>query len=311
MVSAVAVTVVVTIAAAGCRQTRELPDCEEAPLAGGPRRDADGDPVVVGAGDIAERTPIGAAATANLLDAIDGHVITLGDNAYVNATLDDFIDAYGSTWGRHRWRTHPAPGNHEYHSPHAAPYFSYFCAAAGEPFKGYYSYDVGSWHIVVLNSQCVATDGYETGPSCDDGSEQARWLRADLGAHPARCTAAYWHHPRFSSGSHGDHAGMSALWRILDEAGAEIVLSGHDHVYERFAAMHADGAADPEHGLRQFVVGTGGATLYEFGAAHRNSEVRIADAWGVIKLTLREAGYQWEFIDRDRVVRDSGYERCH
>lgn len=299
------------LAGPSCRQTRELPPCDEPPPPSGPKLETNGDPVVVGAGDIAEPTPIGATLTANLLDEIDGRVITLGDNAYINGTLDELIDSYDPTWGRHRWRTRPAVGNHEYHSPHAGPYYAYFCGAAGEPFKGYYSYDVGSWHVVVLNSQCVATDGYETGPSCDADSEQAQWLRADLAAHPTRCAAAYWHHPRFSSGGHGDHPGMAAMWRILEDAGVELVLSGHDHDYERFAAMRSNGDADPEHGIRQFVVGTGGATLYDLGAAHRNSEVRIGRTWGVIKLTLHEAAYDWAFIDRERVVRDSGEGRCH
>ena len=298
--------------AVGCRETRELPACVEPSPSQGPALTPSGDPVVVGAGDIAEPQPVGAALTAALLDGIDGEVITLGDNAYVNATLDNFLGPYASTWGRHRWRTHPTLGNHEYHSPHAGPYFAYFCAAAGPAFKGWYSYDVGAWHFVVLNSQCASTDGYESGPGCDAGSEQAAWLRADLAAHPARCTAAAWHHPRFSSGSHGDHLAMGDLWRQLAEAGAELVLSGHDHDYERFAPVDADGRADPEHGMRQLVVGTGGATLYKFGAAaHANSEVRIADHWGVMKLTLHAESYDWEFLAVDGVVRDSGWTRCH
>ncbi len=299
------------LATSSCRETRELPECVESPPPGGNARETSGDPVLVGAGDIAEPNPFAAEATAKLLDEIDGNVVTLGDNAYVNATLDNFLESYGPTWGRHRWRTRPAVGNHEYHSPHAAPYFSYFCDAAGAPFKGYYSYEVGSWHVVVLNSQCVADDGYEHGPACDASSEQVTWLRDDLAAHPSRCTAAYWHHPRFSSGSHGDHAGMRDLWKVLSDANAEIVLSGHDHDYERFAPMDANGLADAELGIRQFVVGTGGAKLYAFNPAHVNSEARVAKMWGVLKLTLHTGSYEWEFIDTDRVVRDSGRESCH
>ncbi|CAN5729656.1 hypothetical protein BH11MYX4_BH11MYX4_15650 [soil metagenome] len=298
--------------ATSCRETRELPACvEPAPPGGRTLETTDGDPVLVGAGDISEPNPVGAEATAKLLDGIDGQVVTFGDNAYVNATLDNLVDSYGSTWGRHRWRTRPAIGNHEYHSPHAAPYFAYFCEAAGAPFQGYYSYDIGSWHVVVLNSQCAEDDGYGGGPACDAGSEQARWLRADLAAHPSRCTAAYWHHPRFSSGGHSDHPAMRDLWTLLADANAELVLSGHDHAYERFAPMDADGVADPERGMRQIVVGTGGARHNPFKAPRANSEVRVADEWGVIKLTLHAESYDWEFINVDHVLRDSGRGRCH
>jgi len=303
--------VMTLLATSSCRETRELPACVESAPPRGPTLETLGDPVVVGAGDIAEPDPVGAEATAKLLDGIDGHVVTFGDNAYVNATLENFLESYGSTWGRHRWRTRPAVGNHEYHSPHAGPYFAYFCDAAGAPFKGYYSYDVGAWHFVVLNSQCAADDGYGGGPACDASSEQARWLRADLAAHPSRCTAAYWHHPRFSSGSHGDHAAMRDLWKVLSDANADVVLSGHDHDYERFAPMDSDGVADTERGMRQFVVGTGGAKLYSFNPPHANSEVRVVDEWGVIKLTLHADSFDWEFINVDRVVRDSGGGRCH
>ena len=309
----VGVTLVAAALLPSCRETRALPACHEpAPATGatGAKLDAVGDPVIVGAGDIALASDAaGAEATSKLLDTIDGHVITLGDNAYENATLDDFLDAYHPTWGRHRWRTHPAPGNHEYNVPHAAPYFAYFCDAAGAPFKGYYSYDVGAWHLIVLNSNCAETGS--GAPDCDAGSEQERWLRADLAAHPAKCTAAYWHHPRFSSGSKGDDATVQDLWQALYEAGADVVLSGHSHVYERFGLQDPKGHADPDRGIREFVVGTGGADLSGFDASHANSEARQAGLHGVIKLTLHADAYDWEFVTVDHVVHDSGRGVCH
>ncbi len=304
-----ALTVIATLLPS-CRQTRELPACTEPPPATGARRDAVGDPVLVGAGDIALASdPSGAEATAKLLDGIDGHVITLGDNAYENATLDDYLDAYAPSWGRHRWRTHPAVGNHEYNVPHAAPYFAYFCDAAGAPFKGYYSYDVGAWHLIVLNSNC-AERGIDA-PPCDAGSEQERWLRADLAAHPAKCTAAYWHHPRFSSGGKGDDRVVEDFWRALYDAGADVVLSGHDHVYERFGPQDPTGHADPDRGIREFVVGTGGADLSAFASSHANTEAREAGQHGVIKLTLHADSYDWQFITADRKIHDAGRGVCH
>jgi hypothetical protein len=293
-----------------CRTTRDLPPCREPAPTTGPKIEAAGDPVVVGAGDIALASDIGGAeATAKLLDTIDGHVITFGDNAYENATLDDYLDAFHPTWGRHRWRMHPSLGNHEYNVPHAAPYFAYFCDSVGETYKGWYSYDIGSWHFIVLNSNCAEPDA--NAPACDRGSEQERWLRADLAAHPAKCTAAYWHHPRFCSGSKGDDPTVQDLWQALYEAGADVVLSGHAHVYERFGPQDPTGHADPERGIREFVVGTGGADLSTFNESHANSEARKAGLHGVIKLTLHAASYDWQFITVDNVVQDSGQGVCH
>ena len=236
-------------------------------------------------------------------------MITLGDNAYEGGSIDDFLDAYAPTWGRHRWRTHPAIGNHEYSTPHGAGYFAYFCAAAGEPFKGWYSYDVGAWHFIVLNSNC-AEPGVDA-PACNAGSEQERWLRADLAAHPAKCTAAYWHHPRFSSGSHGDDAVMQDVWQALHDFNADIVLNGHSHVYERFAPQSPTGAPEPGRGIREFVVGTGGAVLGTLGALHANSEASKAGTWGVLKLTLHDASYEWKFIAVDGSEGDSGKGDCY
>ncbi len=198
----------------------------------------------------------GAEITAGLLDGLTGTVAVLGDTAYENGTPDEFARCYEPTWGRHKARTRPAVGNHEYGTPGAAGYFAYFGAAAGEAGKGWYSYDLGAWHVVALNSNCSLV-------GCQAGSEQEQWLRADLAANGARCTVAYMHHPRFSSGNvHGGSSAVDPLWRALEADGAELVLAGHDHDYERFAPQTASGALDVERGVRQFVVGTGGRPLY-------------------------------------------------
>jgi predicted phosphohydrolase len=261
--------------------------------------------VLVGAGDIAYCKQIeGARATARLLDAIPGTVFTLGDHAYEDGTAREFAECYDPTWGRHRARTRPAAGNHDYHTPRAAPYFAYFGSAAGEPGKGYYSYDVGAWHVVVLNSNCE-----EVG--CEAGSSQERWLRADLAAHPTECALAYWHHPRFSSGKHGGAPEMAPLWRALHEAGVELAISGHDHDYERFAPQDADGRLDAARGIRQLVVGTGGKKTRKFKETEPNSEVRETGAFGVLKLTLSPGRYEWTFIPvAGETFTDSGAGVC-
>ena len=256
--------------------------------------------VFVGAGDIGLCNSDGnPEATARLLDRIGGTVFTLGDNAQVLGTMEEFRDCYGPTWGRHKHRTRPAPGNHDYEAPGAIPYYDYFGPNAGLPGAGYYSFDLGAWHIVALNSNIPVSAG----------SAQGRWLHADLSAHRGRCTLAYWHHPRFSSGPHGDQGQMRDFWQILHDAGADVVLSGHDHTYERFAPQDADGFPDATHGIRQFVVGTGGARLYEFGTVRPNSEVRIR-ALGVLKLTLSAGQYEWEFVP-EQGPGDFGTASCH
>jgi hypothetical protein len=266
------------------------------------------DPVIVGAGDIADCTQLsGAAKTAVLLDRISGTVFTLGDNAYLSGTPAQFADCYAPTWGRHKARTHPAVGNHEYKTSHASGYFEYFGPAAGNPDEGWYSYDLGAWHIVVLNSNCAQIGG------CQRGSKQEKWLREDLAAHPAPCVAAMWHHPRFSSGAeHGDDLAVRDLWQALTDAGAEFVLAGHEHVYERFAPQNADGGADPEHGLRAFTVGTGGRELYPWGRIRPHSEVRNNKTFGVLELKLHPDSYDWEFVPVDgEKFTDSGSATCH
>jgi len=255
----------------------------------------------VGAGDIAECTTPGAQATAALLDSAPGIVFTLGDNAYPNGTSQDFANCYGPTWGRHKSRTRPTPGNHDYRTPGAAGYFQYFGASAGDPSKGYYSFDLGSWHIIALNSVVAI------GP----GSAQIAWLQSDLAAHQTTCTLAYWHYSLFSSGQYAVPA-MRTAWQVLYDAGADVVLSGHDHFYERFGPQSPAGQLDSASGIRQFVVGTGGDYRQVFLAAAPNSEVRNNQTWGILKLLLHENRYHWEFIPvAGRTFGDSGTTFCH
>jgi hypothetical protein len=267
----------------------------------------DADPILVAVGDIASCSSDGDEATAALLDGLSGTIATLGDHAYRSGTPQEFADCYDPSWGRHKDRTRPAPGNHDYETSGAAGYFDYFGAAAGEPGKGYYSYDLGTWHIVVLNSNCSQVGG------CGEGTPQEQWLREDLAAHPATCTLAYWHHPLFSSGmEHGGNESMQPVWQALYDAGADVVLAGHEHNYERFAPQDATGATDLDRGIRQFVVGTGGKSLYEFGEALPASEVRNADAMGVLMLRLYATGYEWEFVPiAGALFEDTATWPCH
>jgi PKD repeat protein len=250
------------------------------------------DPVLVGAGDIADCGLTNDEATAALVANIPGTVFTAGDNAYDNGTAAEFADCYNPTWGRFKSRTRPAPGNHEYNTPGATGYYGYFGSAADDPSKGYYSYDYGGWHVVVLNAECNSVGG------CDAGSPQEQWLRSDLAAHPATCTAAIWHEPRFSSGTdHGDDPRSQVFWEDLYYAGADVVINGHDHDYERFAPMDPAGNAEPTYGIREFVVGTGGKELNGFlNKVDRNSVARDARDHGVLKLTLHDVSYDWEFV---------------
>ncbi|MEW6475403.1 MAG: DNRLRE domain-containing protein [Actinomycetota bacterium] len=260
------------------------------------------DPVLVGAGDIAYCGNSNDSRTAELVEKSGGIPFTLGDNAYAAGTARQFADCYHPTWGRFADRTHPVVGDNEYDTDDAAPYFDYFGAAAGDPDEGWYSYDVGAWHIVVLNSNCGEVGG------CGSGSPQERWLRADLAAANARCLAAMWHHPRFSSVS--SNSATRALWKTLQEYGAEMVLSGHHHVYERFAPQDADGRLDAN-GIRQFVVGTGGRSHASFNSTKPNSEVRNNRTYGVLKLTLRSDGYNFDFVPIEgSSFRDSGHGSC-
>lgn len=268
-----------------------------------------GTPVVmVGAGDIASCESQGDEATASLLDdlvrdTLPVIVFTAGDNAYGDGTAGEFAESYDPSWGRHKSLTRPAPGNHDYETDDAAGYFDYFGAAAGPPSEGYYSFDAGAWRVIVLNSNI----------DMDAGSDQEQWLRADLAASDKQCTVAIWHHPRFSSGTdHGSDDESAPLWDALYEAGAELVINGHEHNYERFAPQTPDAEPDPERGIRQFVVGTGGKDLYPFGAPVAQSEARNDETFGVLKLTLRPGGYAWAFVPvAGTTFTDSGTAACH
>jgi chitodextrinase len=240
-------------------------------------------------------------------------VLPLGDNQYTSGTLSQYQTAFEPSWGRVKSLLHPVPGNHEYRTSGAAGYFDYFngtgnsSGPAGERTRGYYSWNLGSWHMVALNSSCHAVGG------CGPGSPQEQWLRADLAAHPASCTLAYWHHPRFTSAvsSHDDGA-TAALWQALYEARADVVLTGHSHMYERFAPQDPSGAADPASGIRQFVVGTGGEVLHPFGGfASPNSGARQNNTYGVLRLVLRENDYEWRFLpEAGKTYSDSGADVC-
>ena len=261
-----------------------------------------GEDTFVGAGDIASCALPSDEATATLLDGISGTVFTLGDNVYENGSAAEFANCYGPSWGRHKGRTIPVVGNHDYNTSGARGYYDYFGDVAGPRDKGYYSFDLGAWHIVVLNSNIARTAV----------SEQIAWLRADLGASVAQCTMALWHHPRFSSGQHGNDDTQQPFWDVLYEFGADVVLVGHDHDYERFAPQTPTGVADPMRGLRQFVVGTGGTSLRSFATIRANSELRDSSTWGVIKLDLARAGYSWSYITTaGAVALDSGSGSCH
>jgi hypothetical protein len=257
-----------------------------------------GDVTVVAAGDIASCDLPGAAATARLIDGIAGEVLALGDNVYPYGTTEAYATCYQSTWGRHRGRTRPTPGNHDWGVDFGAPYFSYFGSAAGSG-AGYYSFNLGGWHVLSLNSNSG------TGPS----SAQLAWIRADLAAHPSLCTLAFWHHPRFSSGPSGNTDSMQNIWFVLDSAGVDVVVAAHDHMYERFAPLDYEGRPSPT-GIRSFVAGTGGAYRYGPQVIQPYSESRGSD-WGVLKLTLRASGYSWAFVPiAGQSFRDEGSDSC-
>jgi hypothetical protein len=256
------------------------------------------DPVIAAAGDICNAS-LGCSGTATVIDQINPvRVLTLGDNAYEDGSLAQYMSYYDPNWGRHKAKTSPAPGNHEYYTLGAAGYFDYFGALVPGP---YYSFDIGAWHLISLNGEIGAAAG----------SAQEQWLRDDLAAHTAQCTLAYWHEPRFSSGAgHGSYPYFDALWRDLYAAGAEIVLNGHDHNYERFAPQNPDAQADTN-GIREFVVGTGGAGLNSFNAPIANSLVRYS-GYGVLRLTLHASSYDWAFVPVvGSSFGDAGSGACH
>lgn len=268
----------------------------------GPTVDLGNRETLIAVGDIASCASQGDEATAALVDGIPGTIIIAGDIAYESGTAREFADCYDPSWGRQLSRTRPAPGNHEYDTPNAAPYFTYFGASAGPPGLGYYSFDLGAWHIVSLNSNVDASAG----------SVQEKWLRADLAANTAHCTLAYWHYPVFSSGLHGNIGVMKDILRALYEFNADVIISGHDHHYERFAPQTADAVADPARGIREFVVGTGGRSLTPTIIPRPNSETRYFGGYGVLQLELDSQGYSWEFVPVTAgVTVDSGSGSCH
>ncbi|MFN9173155.1 MAG: metallophosphoesterase family protein [Synechocystis sp.] len=283
---------------------------------------AGGFPVIVAAGDIAcapddpgfnqgkgTETRCQMQATADLVaQALPVAVLPLGDNQYERGELENFRASYQPTWGKFDAISRPVPGNHEYYDKghKAAGYYDYFGELAGDRQKGYYSYDLGDWHLVALNSNCEFIGG------CQAGSPQQQWLKQDLADHPQACTLAYWHHPRYSSGVHGNNNSMTDMWQTLYEAGADVVLSGHDHLYERFALQTSQGQADPDKGIRQFVIGTGGKSLYPFKKIRANSEVRADGVHGVLKLGLKPQSYTWQYLATNtKDFRDQGETPCH
>ncbi|HEX8903617.1 MAG TPA: metallophosphoesterase [Longimicrobiaceae bacterium] len=258
---------------------------------------------IVAAGDISGCWWRNDEATARLLDHITGVVAPLGDNVYPAGTARQYERCYGPGWGRHRRRTRPAIGNHDMRTAHGAAYYDYFGAAAGPRGKGWYSYDLDGWHVVVLNTEVAM----------DSTSEQLAWLRGDLQLHrDARCTLAYMHRPRFSSGKHGDSERTKDAFRALYDGGVDVLLSGHDHTYERFAPQDPEGRRDPARGVRQFVVGTGGAPFYDFQEAlDPNSEVHQNRVHGVLRLVFHPDGYDWEFVGAGHGFSDRGKGSCH
>jgi hypothetical protein len=279
-----------------------LAGCKGATEAQGPAPMADRT-VFVGAGDIATCGREGDEATASILDTIPGNVFTAGDNVYENGTPDEFINCYGPTWGRHRSRTRPTPGEHEYGTPDAEGYFDYFGAAAGTEGEGWYSYDIEDWHIVSLNSVVGQFEG----------SPQIQWLNDDLVSSTATCTIAVWHNPRFSSSQSGSDPDQAPLWNAAYRHGVDVVINGHAHHYERFGPQDTLGNSDPTFGIRQFVVGTGGRSLTSFAdTPAANSVVRDRSTFGVVKLALRDGSYAWEFIPVETGgFRDTGSANCH
>jgi acid phosphatase type 7 len=267
------------------------------PWAGRPTLASAAEVVLVGAGDISRCDNNNDEATARLLDGISGTVFTTGDNVYESGTAAQFTNCYGPTWGRHKSRTKPVPGNHEYGTSGASGYFNYF-----GNLPQYYAYNAGDWRVYALNSEIDTSST----------SAQVQWLKQDLAANPRLCVLAYWHQPRWSSGSaHGSSSKVQPLWQALYNAGAELVINGHEHNYERMAPMDGRGQAVGT-GLREIVAGTGGASHSGFGSILSASRVRNSDTYGVLKLILKSDGYSWIFVPvAGSTFTDSGGTRCH
>lgn len=259
-------------------------------------------------GDVADCEENDHQAVAALLAGLPGTIAIAGDVSQEKGTAEQYRDCVDPALGPLKARIRPVPGNHDYLTPGAKPYFDYFGAAAAERGKGWYSYEVGAWHVIAMNSNCAELRG------CGPGSEQYRWLEADLAAHAPRCTLAYWHHPVLTSGLHGpDSGGMAAIWRLLYGAGVDLVIAGHDHHYERLKPADATGKPDEAFGIRSFIVGTGGGVLYPFFLpSPLASEMKNGTSNGVLSLALRADSYGWEFLPVGRgTLRDSGAGSCH
>jgi hypothetical protein len=261
--------------------------------------------LVYAAGDIAE-CPDTQPAVVGLVRNPHALILAVGDIVYPNGQPRGFEQCFDPVWGGLKARIRPVPGNHDYITRDAAGYFAYFGQAAGDPRQGYYSFDIGAWHVIAMNSMCQHIGG------CRAGSPQITWLEADLAAHPGGCTLAYWHHPRFSSGDGASLQRTEPMWEALYGAGAEIVINGHDHDYERFAPLDPAGRVDPQRGIREFVDGTGGANLTRRVRVAAHSEIWTRDYHGLLELTLRPGRYRWRFVaaETQRVI-DSGSGRCH
>lgn len=263
--------------------------------------------VLVGAGDIARCDGTGDEATARLLTAQPGIVFTLGDNVYPSGTAAQLRDCYAPSWGRVLDRTRFAVvGNHDYLTADAAPFRAYFGSAAVQDGRTWFAADLGAWHVIVLDANCDRVPG-----GCGPGSPQLRWLRRDLAASDARCTLAMWHQPRFSSGLHGNDTAVAPFWNALYAAGAELVLNGHDHDYERFAPQDPSGHADPARGITEVVAGTGGGNLRPFAVRKPNSVARSHTSYGVVVLTLRADGWRLRFRSTDGSYSDTATGTCH
>jgi acid phosphatase type 7 len=245
------------------------------------------------------------AVSDGLLSAGVSAVLPLGDEQYENGALAKFMASYHPTWGRLNPIVRPIPGNREYETPGASGYYAYFGAAAGDPAKGYYSYDLGSWHIVALNSNCEFV-------ACNAGSPQEQWLRADLAAHRTACTLLYWHHPRFAAGGAGQAEDTSALFNAAYAARAELVLVGHAHIYERYTPFSPTGVGEPGRGVRQIIVGTGGEEQSRLAPPVPGVEVRSNTSLGYLRVTLRPTGYDWQFVPvAGGALNDRGSTACH
>ena len=266
------------------------------------------DETLIAAGDVGFCGQPYDEATAAVINGIPGTVAALGDLAYETGTAAEFAACYQPSWGAFKTRTRPAPGNHEYESdPAASGYFGYWGAQAGNPAQGWYSYELGAWHVIALNSECGRIGG------CFAGSPEEKWLRADLAAHRRECTLAYWHEPLFSESLGSSESDKLPFWQALYDAHADVILNGHSHNYQRFAPQTPAGALDPARGIRQFIVGTGGnPNLHALNNPLPNVEVANNTTWGVLQLTLHPRGYDWQFLRAaGGTFTDSGSQACH